>query len=74
MTFDLKIKGSWVKIYIDNILHVQFKQQDFEGIQSWKEGPNWFDIEYYIKNRSMLTAYDDVNKWKEILKLIDERL
>lgn len=74
MKATLKIKGSFVKIYIDDLLHLSFKQQDFAGIQSWKEGANWYDIEYYLGDTKILCAYDDFDKWKAILKLIDAHL
>ncbi len=75
MKVELKIKGSDVKIYIDGILHLRFVQQQLIGIQSWKEGPSWFSIEYYFKEaKPILCAYDNIDKWKAVLKQIDEKL
>lgn len=74
MTTRLEIKGKYVKVYINELLHLMFDHQSFQGFQSWKEAKNWFSIEIYLKDREILCAYDDEEKWSQILKLLDSNL
>ncbi len=68
----VKIKGDTFKLYINDLLHIFFDLKDLKGIQSWKEGKNWFKIEFTLKDCTILTAYDDMNRWIKILEEIDK--
>lgn len=75
MDIKLKIKGTNVKIYINDLLHLSFVQSEYRGVQSWKEGTNWYCIEYYFKDSKPIKCeYDSFEKWKTILELIDKEL
>ena len=74
-SYRLDVTGKFVKVYINDVLHVQFQQGNFVGFQSWKEGKNWFVIEVYFKKDFTITLeYDRQEKWEAILKLMDDNL
>jgi hypothetical protein len=72
LKFKNEIKGKFFRIYINDILHVMFKIEDFTGIQSYINDDDIHSIEVYLKNDMILLEYDNVLKWKEILKLFDQ--
>lgn len=75
MRYNLIKEYPFIKIYINDILHLKFKEREFLGIQSWKEGKELFCIEYYFQNdQVILSEYDEMEKWIEILKLIEKEL
>ncbi len=66
-----------LRIYINEILHLQIIMENHNGLQSWLEGTNNFNffIELYKKGQpSVLCEYDDKERWETILKLLDENL
>jgi len=72
-TYKLLVSGNHVKIYINNLIHIQFRCDEFVGIQSTIEGTNWFSIILYLKcGQKIWTEYDSKERWMAILKLIDE--
>lgn len=64
-----------IKIYINGVLHLQFKLLDFVGLQSWIHGEREYFIEYYFSGGSKITtAYSDKEKWKLVLEEIDKAI
>jgi hypothetical protein len=72
LKFKNEIKGNFVRIYINDTLHVMFKTEEFIGIQSYINDDDVHCIEVYTKNQKILLEYDTKEKWKEILKLFDQ--
>lgn len=65
------------KIYIDDILHLSLKIEDYAGVQSWINGRTGsvYEIELYVKGIShIVLGYDKKETWEKILKLIDQHL
>lgn len=66
-----------LRIYINNLLHLEILMDNHDGLQSWLEGSgryNYF-IEFYRRNsKSILCEYDDRNIWENILKEIEKNL
>ena len=71
MTPTIKTKGDEVSIFIDNILHLRIKDR-ITLIQSWKDENSWYKIEIQTKNNTTTLEYDSLDKWKEILKLLED--
>lgn len=71
--FKLSIADNQIKIYLNDTLHLCLKQDELIGIQSWVKGDTHqsYWIEYTLKDREILTGYDCIEKWKEVLKLLD---
>jgi len=66
-----------LRIYINDSLHLELRMENHDGVQSWYEGDRYrnYFIEFYRKEgEPILLGYDDVDNWKEVLKLIDENL
>jgi len=73
-TFTASVKDNAVKIYINNVLHISLKQEDIIGFQSWVDGIDTkrYIIEFYTKGVTFTTGYNEHEKWKTILKALDE--
>ena len=68
----VKVEWNYVKIYINDIIHVQFKSDSFMGFQSWVNGTNWYDIEFYLKDGVTIhTSYSSIDRWKKILQCLN---
>lgn len=72
MKISADTKKGRIRIYINDILHLSLYNTELQ-IQSWKETKDWYVIVFYIKYGKIKAEYDDIEKWKEILKLIDEQ-
>lgn len=65
------------KIYINDLLHLEIRMANHDGMQSWLEGSKtqMYFIEFYRKEgKSILLEYEDIENWKTILKIIDEKM
>ena len=72
---ELKINKKQIKIYIDDILHLSIVREELISIQSWimgYDGYRKYHIEYTTKTNTIESEYDNIEKWKKILKLLDE--
>ncbi len=68
----LDVGYSFAKIYVDEILHLAFRHEKLQCIQSWVDTGKWC-IEIYLKGEDpILMEYDEVEKWKQMLKLLDK--
>lgn len=71
----INIDHTNVKIYINQILHLNFDFSNYVGMQSFITTDNLYHIEIYLKrNCKIMLEYSDVSLWKDILKLIDANL
>lgn len=62
------------KIYFNDTLHLAFSRREVIGLQSWTF-TGVFSIELTFRNGATITTeYDDVDKWKQILQLIEGEL
>lgn len=65
------------KIYINDLLHLELRMTNHDGIQSWLEGSKtqMYFIKFYRKTGSpILLEYENIEHWKTILKIIDEQM
>lgn len=71
----LVIEDNCIKLYIDGLLHLNLKQSEFIGFQSWIQGDKSkkYCIEFYMKTNEILTQYDEIDKWTAVLKVLDNR-
>ena len=66
-----------LRIYINNVLHLQIMMKNYDGLQSWLEGTKKFTfyIEIYKKDQpSVLCEYDERERWETILNLLDQNI
>ena len=66
-----------LKIYVNDLLHVEVPMKNHNGLQSWIEGSNkhTYFIQFYRKQgESIILEYDDREIWADILRLIDANI
>jgi len=71
---ELKQKDGIVKIYINDLVHIQFRVSDLIGTQSWLDGSEnvKYTIEYTFNGGVViLSEYFVREKWITILQLLD---
>jgi hypothetical protein len=60
------------KIYIDSKLHLLFKNDNINGVQSWIENDNKYLIEISVKEGiDIIAEYNNREIWEKILEHID---
>jgi hypothetical protein len=76
IAYTITTKGNYVKIFINGLLHFSIKYNDIISIQTWIMSNGWYCIEYYVKGKeeSILSEYDDFEKWSAIVKLLNENI
>jgi len=75
MKVTAKRKYEQLKVYIEDILHLQIKLIDLIGFQSWIHGTNEYFIEYYfVGGAKITTAYGEKDRWIEVLKVLDSEI
>jgi hypothetical protein len=72
--FTLVTENGHLKVRCAGILHVCLKMEDLVAIQSWKEDDkdNRYYVEYTLKKGRVLSRYNELRKWKAVLKLLDK--
>lgn len=73
MNIKITLKGDFLKIYINDLLHLCINHPII-GFQAWNKEDRWWEIEYYTKHKTILTQYDCPEKWELILKELDKCL
>ena len=73
MNVEVELKGDYLKIYVDSILHL-YLNKPLVGFQAWNKEDRWWEIEIYTKYSSILLQYDSKDKWETILKAFDKCL
>ncbi len=62
-----------IRIYFNGILHVEISAKNHDGIQAWQDAKGKYVIEFYrVHGNNIELWYDTLEKWKQVLKLIDE--
>ncbi len=67
----VKLDFDALRIYINDILHLNIRLSELLGIQSWQWPANFF-IEYTSRGGTILTEYTNVDTWISILKQLDK--
>ncbi len=63
-----------LRIYINDIIHFYIDKSKLVSIQSWYETKTSFKIEISTTSGDVRLEYNNKEKWKTILKLIDENI
>jgi hypothetical protein len=70
----VELQHYMLKIWINGLLHLAIPRGRI-SVQSWRDGPHHFSIQYYLENGQCITSeYDDAEKWKMILRGLDDQL
>lgn len=83
ITFTLHSGRNFHSLYINGKLHLKFSKADFIGLQSYKEPATpqkraergfkeyKYSVVYYFRSSSITCEYDTVEKWEEVLRLMN---
>ncbi len=63
-----------VCIEINSIPHLKFLKRKYIGLQAWYESKNDFRIEIYLEGATITTEYNSLEKWKFVLKFINDQV
>lgn len=74
MDITLKTEYNVVKIYFNGIIHLRFNRPSLVGFQSWSCDSGKWAICYTFESNTITCEYDSAEKWKAVLKLLDEKL
>lgn len=64
----------YFKVMVGELLHVCIDRKEFVGINSWYDCDTMCVIEYVTKTNTIRTEYDNIEKWKSVLKELNENL
>lgn len=74
--------GEWIIVYSyyndTKVIYIdqfdKFQKRRYIGLQSWYVSKNDFRIEIYLEGATILTEYNSLDKWKAVLKIINEQV
>jgi len=64
----------YFKVLIEDFPHVVIDRKEFIGIASYTDCESLSVIEFITKTNTIKTEYDSVDKWKQILKELNDNL
>lgn len=73
ITITCDSSGDKLKIHINGALHLSLTTYDLQ-LQSWKKSKTSYWIEFTTKTGVILCEYNSLEKWKTILRLLDENI
>lgn len=72
MVITHKIVFKLLKIYFNDVVHLAFDYTNISSMQTWVNS-NVYTIEIKLKDgNNILTQYNDIGKWKSVIKIIEE--
>lgn len=70
--------SNYLKIYINDILHLAINREKLDNVHTWKNDTNDQSVYYlelfYNNGTRVMTEYNNAEKFKSIIKLIDDNL
>ena len=74
MKIEIITSHYYFKVLIEGLPHVTVEAKDFKGFTSWNDSETHCSIEWVTRTNKFKTKYDSIDKWKEILKALNEAL
>lgn len=66
--------ATFVCVNINDIPHLKFNKKKYLGLQSWYESKVDFRIEIYLKGCTINLEYNSLEKWKDVLDVINSQV
>jgi hypothetical protein len=64
-----------IRVYFGDVLHLHVDRAKYVGLQSWTDHAASYSIEITTRDGASITLeYDRADKWRAVLKAIDEVL
>lgn len=64
----------YFRILINGLPHLVLETRQFMGFHSWKDSDSLCCIEFITKTNKVRVEYDNEDKWKRILKALNDNL
>ncbi len=64
----------YFKVLIDELPHIVIDASDFKGFHSWRDSDTLCCIEFITKTNKIKVEYDSIDKWRTVLKALNENL
>lgn len=64
----------YFKILINGMPHVVIEKKEFKGFHAWNDTESDCSIEWITKTNRFKTTYDSIQKWKQLLSVLNENL
>jgi hypothetical protein len=74
MKIEVQLNHYDIRVMIDGFCHVYIDRKEFVGFQAWTDDEKMSVIEYITKTNKIKAEYDSVEKWKEVLKALNDNL
>lgn len=72
--FTVHIRGTIVKIYINEILHLTFNRQLLLSVYSYIESYYTIELTFLKSKRRLKVEYDEMDKWTEVLRILNAHI
>jgi hypothetical protein len=74
MKIEVQLNHYDIKVMIDGLCHVYIDRKEFVGFHSWVDDDKMAVIEYYTKSNCIRTEFDNIKKWEQVLKALNDNL
>lgn len=74
MKVEIQTGHYYFKVLIDKMPHIVIDSKEFKGFHSWKDSDALCCIEFITRTNKIKVEYDSVEKWKAVLKALNESL
>ena len=74
MKVDVKLNFYDIRVMVNGLPHVVIDRREYVGYQSYFENETKCTIEFYTKTNVIVCEYDSIEKWKKILKALNDKL
>lgn len=74
MNLRINENTDWIRIFINEKLHLLINKNKLNGFQSWKYNGTEYCIEFHYENSTIFCSYDNEEMWTQILALFADRI
>ncbi len=69
--YHITAKGNYIKVYINDIPHIVIPHLTTLIIKTWIDNDTWFNIQIIVDSTPVTFEYDDFDRWKTIVNLLN---
>ena len=74
MKVSIEIGHYYFKVLVEDLPHVCIETKEFKGFHAWSDSETHCSIEWVTRTNRFTTEYDSMDKWRQILKALNENL
>ena len=72
MNLSLQEDSDYVKVFVDELLHIHFLRKYYRGMQAYHE--NVYTVDILLKDQTIKLEYDKREHWEAILRVLNTAL